>query len=136
MSAAATDEAINPLADDCSLYRAVLSAGWVKNGKLKPRVFMRRAPDKEGKPRDVDGLSVALANNRDENKTCTEEAAQFNDCPAVCRIFVGDVRGFGLDAVADKPTHANIIGLPDVPPADIATPEGKQARADAERIGG
>lgn len=138
MSDATVMGIIEALDDDCPLYRAVLDARWINrdNGRIKPRVFMRRPPDKAGNARDVDGLSVALANGRDETTTCAEEASPFNDCTAVCRIFTSDVRSLGLDAIPDSPTHANITGLPEVPPADIGTPEGKQARIYAESVGG
>jgi hypothetical protein len=137
-------ESFSSLPDSCPLYRAVLETRWVKDGIIKPRVFMRRPPTSEGTERDQKGLSVALAGDRDETTTCTKVAQQFNECKHVCRILCGTVRSLGieapeaagLDVVQDAVFHANIIGLPSVPPPNIATDEGKFARAKAERIGG
>ena len=89
------------------------------------------------------GLSVALAAGRDETTVCINEAEAFNDCPFMCRITVGAVRALPaqidtpleFDVIQDSPIHANITGLPPVPPGDIETPEGLAARVEARRIG-
>ncbi len=132
-----------PLANDEWLYRAVLQPDWFKKGKLKDRVFMRRPPTIDGQERDAAGLSVALAAGRSEPDTCAAEAAPFNDCQFVCNISVSTVRATAkqiglsteLDAIQDRVNHANITGLPPVPPSDIATVEGQAERAEARRIG-
>jgi hypothetical protein len=130
------------LPDTEPLYRLINYTNHIsKDGKVKRNVFMRRPPHPEtGAERDTKGLSVTLRNGREEETTCRDAAAKMNDIPAVCRIGTGDVRAVAvappLDVIQDEPDHANIVHLPRVPPADIATDKGKAQRAYAEFIGG
>ena len=133
------DSEYAPLLDEVLIYRAVLYKDWIKGDHVKPRAFMRRPPDKEGKERDRKGLSVTLDAGRDENAVYKAISSSLT-CDAICKISVEQVRSSPtspcLDVVQDAHDHANIVGLPDVPPADIHTDEGKAARREAERIGG
>jgi hypothetical protein len=130
------------LPDTEPLYRLINYTNHIsKDGKVKRNVFMRRPPHPEtGAERDTKGLSVTLRNGREEETTCRDAAAKMNDISAVCRIGTGDVRAVAvappLDVIQDEPDHANIVRLPRVPPADIATEEGIKQRAYAELVGG
>ncbi len=131
-----------PLLPGCATYRAILKPNMIAGGQVRALAFMRRPPHPiTGVKRDVEGLSVALAGDRDEATTAAAEASQFNRCVAVCCLTVGKIRGIetepGLDVVQDAPYHANVTGLPEMPAeADLEADAGRAARARAEFLGG
>lgn len=114
----------------------------IAGGQVRLTAFMRRPPHPDtGEKRDVKGLSVALAGDRDEVTTAQSEAGQFRTCIAVCCLTAGQVRtvekGPSLDIVQDAVHHGNITGLPEMLAAvDLQTDAGRMAKARAEFLGG
>ncbi len=83
------------------VYRAIISESWLKAGKtvVKHQAFRRR------RDKDPTGITV--------NPTpldCTEGLT--DPIEGVLSLHVGKVRDIGLDIVPDRPTHANIMGVP------------------------
>ena len=102
------------------------------------QAFMRRGPNPNTQqPRDVAGLSVTLAGRRTEPQVLAEEIAKWNP-RGICKILIADVYATSetLDVVPDKPTHANITGLPEVPEDPPTTEAGKIGYRNAEFWGG
>ena len=99
---------------------------WINadTGEVKADAFLRRP-----KPKDPDGLSVAIAARRSPSQA----SRVLTNCGGVVSVHVGRVRNLGLDVVPDSEDHANITGLP-YPEDDRDTAEwlagklAKQAR--------
>ncbi len=97
------------LSNEERVARAVLYSRFLKRGKIKSGVFLR-------KDKDDDGLTVT------NPEACTSEelCATFSECHGVVSLLVGAIRevGDGIDVRPDlDPSihicdHANIIGLP------------------------
>ncbi|WP_395091087.1 hypothetical protein [Armatimonas sp.] len=103
-----------------------------------PAAFMRRGPRQDtGELRDVAGLSVTLANLRTEQQVVNNEQNNWKNLRGICVIAVTDVMDVSptLDIIPDKPTHANIKGLPEVPEDPPTTDAGKEAYKKAEFFG-
>jgi hypothetical protein len=93
-----------PLPCDTIVYRVLIKKKWINEdtGEVLPDAFFKR------KERQEIGISVNIATVI----TPAECASKFNRCNAVASLHVGCVRALGLDIVQNKPTHANIVGLP------------------------
>ncbi len=107
------------LADDCLVYRAVLKRRHIdkNSNQILSGAFLRRPPGEDGTPKDVNGLSVMLAEQWPVSKICS----RFN-LHAVCSLSVAQIRTVPdvdprLDVVQQtlhdyETGHANITGLP------------------------
>jgi hypothetical protein len=93
-----------PLPCDTIVYRALSKKKWINEdtGEVLADAFVRR------KDRQEIGISVNIATAI----TPAECASKFNRCNAVASLHVSCVRDLGLDIIQNKPTHANIVGLP------------------------
>lgn len=113
---------------------------------ITPLAFMRRGPHPQtGAKRDANGFSVTLKDGRTEAEVIASEMTL--KPKAVCALTAGATRSLtGLttpqegtvvtDVIQDKPDHANIVGLPEVPEDPPTTDAGRIAFADAEFLGG
>jgi hypothetical protein len=93
-----------PLLCDTIVYRVLIKKKWINEdtGEVLADAFVRR------KDRQEIGISVNIATTI----TPAECTSKFNRCNAVASLHVGSVRDLGLDIIQNKPTHANIVGLP------------------------
>jgi len=102
-----------PLPSSTTVYRAASNTKHLTEDRRKatPEAFYRRLPTPENPQRDRKGLSVGL----------TPEATGIclTRVRGIIALVVGEVRNLGLDVLQDKPTHANITGLPYRDPTDL-----------------
>ena len=129
------------LNDETQIYRT-LTGSMVASNIITPNAFLRKNPH-EGRLRDINGLSVALMNERREDKVIQDLISGMPSAKAICSMTVGDVRSVSIDnpatlidVVQDSIDHANIVGLPDMHDHPATTAEGQQKRNVAERLAG
>lgn len=89
-----------PLKNECTVYRAVLYGDGIDkpSGKVIRGAFLRRGPDKNGKPRDTLGLSVLPF--LEEKITEVEIVGRIRErisCKAIGSLQVGGIRGIEED---------------------------------------
>ncbi len=97
------DDLITSIAADVFVYRS-LRKNQYRNKEISVSAFIRRGrhPD-TGELRDTQGLSVMNTSSNGFNLGGTI---------AVAQLLVGDIVSLGLGVLPNKPTHANITGLP------------------------
>lgn len=94
------------LSDRAIVYRALLRKNWIdrETEEINAEAYLLR------KEKNELGLSVRIAS------ACSlaECAARFRKCYGIASLEVGPIRELGLEVVPDSPSHAQIIGLPNL----------------------
>lgn len=105
------------LQNDAIAYRSAISPAHIdrRTGELVWYVFMRRPPTPEGRPRDVEGLSVHLNCGVEDIVDTWKKSPRKQPPLAIGELVVGNIRevaSASLEVIQNKPHHGNITGLP------------------------